>query len=307
MALAARVIVVTGAGGGIGRAAVLTCVERGARVLAADRNKQSVEQTVELANRMPADGRVAAVSCEVDVTDEDSVQNMIRCCVQHFGRVDCALNAAGIEGGRCELHKMSVDNFDSVMNVNTKGVFLCMRAQLTQMLEQLPPSPLLDIASSLREAKVARTDKPPIDTLNYSIVNLASTAAQASMPEFAAYSASKHAILGLTRTAAKEYATKGIRVNALCPSTTDTPMVQRFAEQWPEWQAKQNASFPVGRIGRAEEGEPPTILCVFCVRPVVSHSSRVALAVAEMVVFLFSAACPMMSGACLTIDGALTS
>jgi len=102
------------------------------------------------------------------------------------------------------------------------------------------------------------------------------------MAEFAAYSASKHAIIGLTRTAAKEYAGRGIRVNALCPSTTDTPMVQRFASQWPEWQAKQNASFPVGRIGRAEE-------------------------VADTVVFLFSAACPMMSGTALTIDGALTS
>ena len=73
------------------------------------------------------------------------------------------------------------------------------------------------------------------------------------MPEFSPYAASKFGLLGLTRTAAKEYAAQGIRVNAVCPSTTDTPMVARFAAQWPDWQAKQNASFPVGRIGRAEE------------------------------------------------------
>eukprot|EP00037_Helgoeca_nana_P020474 m.203424 g.203424 ORF g.203424 m.203424 type:complete len:103 (-) comp25275_c0_seq1:459-767(-) len=99
------------------------------------------------------------------------------------------------------------------------------------------------------------------------------------MPEFSAYSASKHAMIGLTRTAAKEYAGNGIRVNAVCPSTTATPMVDRFTKQWPELQAKQNASFPVERIGRAGE-------------------------IATTVAFLLSADCPMMTGTCLTIDGA---
>jgi NAD(P)-dependent dehydrogenase (short-subunit alcohol dehydrogenase family) len=101
-ALAGRVVVVTGAGGGIGRAAVIRCVEQGASVLAADRNRDTVEETALIASRA---GKPVA-SCEVDVADEDSVQSMIKLCVQHFGRIDCALNAAGIEGGRCELHKM---------------------------------------------------------------------------------------------------------------------------------------------------------------------------------------------------------
>ena len=120
-----------------------------------------------------------------------------------------------------------------------------------------------------------------IDTLNYSIVNVSSTAA-GSMPEFSCYCASKAAINGITRTAAKEYASRGIRVNAVAPSTTATPMVARFTEQWPEWQAKQNASFPVGRIGTAEE-------------------------VAACCAFLFSPECPMMTGTVLTIDGGLSA
>ena len=100
------------------------------------------------------------------------------------------------------------------------------------------------------------------------------------MPEFASYSASKFAILGLTRSAAREYAADGIRCHAVRPSTTDTPMVARFAERWPEWQKAQNASFPAGRIGRPEE-------------------------VAALAAFLFSDECPHMTGAALTVDGGL--
>ena len=109
------------------------------------------------------------------------------------------------------------------------------------------------------------------------VVNTASTAGSAAMAEFSAYCASKHAIIGLTRCAAREYARQNIRVCAVCPSTTATPMVERFERQWPEWQAKQNASFPVGRVGTAE--------------------------VAEAVVWLCSDACPFVTGTCLTIDG----
>ena len=257
--LQGRCCLVTGAGGGMGRAAVIACAHAGASVLAADLNSDAAAETVELA-KAQTDGasEVVVSSCMVDVADEESVRNMVRLCVERLGRIDCALNAAGVEGGRCELAEMTIANFDRVMSVNTKGVFLCLRAQIAQMLSQAPPAGHRGGDSDdARASKAARvSDAAAIDRLNYSIVNLASTAAQAAMAEFAAYSASKHAIIGLTRTAAKEYAGRGIRVNALCPSTTDTPMVQRFATQWPEWQAKQNASFPVGRIGRAEEGEP---------------------------------------------------
>jgi NAD(P)-dependent dehydrogenase (short-subunit alcohol dehydrogenase family) len=112
----------------------------------------------------------------------------------------------------------------------------------------------------------------------FAIVNCASTAGLHGMPEFSAYCASKHAIIGLTKSAALEYAAHNIRINALCPSTTDTPMVERFQSQWPEWQAAQNDSIPVGRIGTPEE-------------------------MANAVVWMLSDQCTFMTGHCLCVDG----
>ena len=263
--LAGRVILITGGGGGIGRAAALALARRGASVVAADVHNASAVETAALVDALETAATCLALT--VDVADEQSVNVMISDAVAHFGRIDCALNAAGIEGERATVHESSVANFDRVMGTNLKGVFLCMRAEIAQMLKQQP---------------AADDQQCAIDALNYSIVNVSSSAGQAGMPEFACYSASKHAINGLTRSASKEYAARGIRVNALCPSTTATPMVERFAAAWPEWQAKQNASFPVGRIGSPEE-------------------------VARVAAFLFGSDCPMMTGACLTIDGGLSA
>merc|ERR1712176_855771 len=136
--------------------------------------------------------------------------------------------------------------------------------------------------SQLAADDPAMASGAPIDRSGLTIVNTSSTAGQAAMPEFSPYSASKHAVIGLTRTAAKEYASRGIRINCICPSTTATPMVERFSQQWPDWQAKQNASFPTGRVGTVEE-------------------------VAAAVLWLSSRSCPMVCGSCLTIDGALTA
>jgi NAD(P)-dependent dehydrogenase (short-subunit alcohol dehydrogenase family) len=307
--LAGRVILITGAGGGIGRAAAICFAERGANVVAADVNTSAVAETVKMVQALPVHGEAEAVT--VDVQDEASVDAMVQRAVRRFGRLDGALNAAGIEGTRAPVHETSAANFDRVLGVNLRGVFLCMRSETAQMLKQQPPP---------RRAGDEGPSKAPIDGLNYSIVNMSSTAGLGGMPEFAVlimmvgsnpralprrivtpcvvpstlptelhpnhcvqcYSASKWAILGLTKSAAREYASAGIRVNAICPSTTATPMVERFTEQWPEWKAKLNASFPVGRIGRADE-------------------------VAAAAAFLFSAECPMMTGTSLTIDGGLSA
>lgn len=277
-ALAGRVVLITGAGGGIGRATALECARRGARVVAADLVAATAAATASEIDSLGGAGPCLAIPESVDVADEASVAAMIDTAVGRFGRLDMALNAAGIEGERAPLHESSVENYDRVLSVNLRGVYLCMRAEIAQMLKQQAPA----VSSSTPAKPSPPNPSTPIDDLNYSIVNVSSSAGLAGMPEFACYSASKHAINGLTRSAAREYAARGIRVNALCPSTTDTPMVARFTDQWPEWQAKQNASFPVGRIGTAEE-------------------------VARTAAFLFSAECPMMTGHCLTIDGALSA
>ena len=260
--------VVTGAGGGIGRACALLLVRRGAIVIAADIDLTAAEETQKLACEIRAE---ACKAIALDVSDAASVEKMVAQAIDFTGRLDGAVNAAGIEGARASVHESSFENWKGVMSVNLDGVYLCMRAEIRQILEQTSSSSVS-----------WQPGTAPIDKYNYSIVNISSTAGQTAMPEFAAYSASKHAIIGLTKSAAKEYACRGIRVNAVCPSTTDTPMVARFAEQWPDWQAKQNASFPTGRIGSAEE-------------------------VAAAVAFLLSAECRMMTGTCLTVDGALSS
>ena len=264
--LAGRVLLITGAGGGIGRAAALELGRRGAKIIVADVNAAAAADTAKMVAAVQAE----AEAVEVDVSNEESVARMVSAAVKRFGRLDGALNAAGIEGHRAKLHESSAWNFDQVLGVNLRGVFLCMKAEISQMLAQDAP-----------ETAAASSEQPKIDTHNYSIVNVSSTAAS-SMPEFSCYCASKAAINGITRSAAKEYASEGIRVNAVAPSTTDTPMVARFAERWPEWQAKQNASFAVGRIGTAEE-------------------------VAACCAFLFSPECPMMTGTVLTIDGSLSA
>lgn len=269
--LAGRVLLVTGAGGGIGRAACVELARRGARVFACDISAESSLETVRQVKAAVGDEAVVSQG-ECDVADESAAERMVALAVAAYGRLDGAVNAAGIEGMRARLHETPSSNFDKVLGVNLKGVFNCMRAEIAQMLKQPPPP-------SDGSTKKARA---PIDERNYCIVNVSSTAGLSAMPEFSCYSASKHAIQGLTKSAAREYAADGIRVCSVCPSTTDTPMVQRFAEQWPEWQAKQNASFPVGRIGSAEE-------------------------VARAIAFLFSSDCPMMTGTSITIDGAASA
>lgn len=264
---AERVIIVTGAGGGIGRAVCVLLAERGAKIVAADINREAVDATAKSCED--------ALAITVDVSSEPSVDALVAATVKRFGRVDGAVNAAGIEGQRARLHDTSVENYERVTGINLKGVFLCMRAVIAQMLKQSPtPDGIASASGSVPDAK--------IDALNYAIVNVSSAAGLGGMPEFCCYSASKHAIQGLTKSAAREYAADGIRVCAVCPSTTATPMVDRFTAQWPEWQARQNASFPVGRVGRAEE-------------------------VAAACAFLLSAECPMMTGTSITIDGGLSA
>eukprot|EP00927_Polykrikos_kofoidii_P009823 TRINITY_DN14116_c0_g1_i1.p1 TRINITY_DN14116_c0_g1~~TRINITY_DN14116_c0_g1_i1.p1 ORF type:complete len:313 (-),score=56.35 TRINITY_DN14116_c0_g1_i1:120-998(-) len=270
-----RVALVTGGGGGLGRAAALAFVREGARVVVADIDEELAKETCELCNAASSETVVAA-PFRCDVADMREVEALVDFAVRTFGALHHCFNNAGIEGKRAPLHEASAEDYARVMAVNAGGIFNCMAREIRQMLAQL------DACTSSQEVDDSPYSPKAIDRTGLTIVNASSTAGQAAMPEFSPYCASKHAVIGLSRSAAKEYAPRGIRVNYVCPSTTATPMVERFTSNWPEWQAKQNSSFPVGRVGTPAE-------------------------VAQVVLWLSSPDCPMLCGAGITIDGALSA
>jgi NAD(P)-dependent dehydrogenase (short-subunit alcohol dehydrogenase family) len=172
-----------------------------------------------------------AVAVAVDVRKAEEVEGMVRACAEAFGRVDVAFNNAGVEGVLGPLAEVAVEAYDAVMEVNVRGVFLCLRAELARMLEQAPG------ANGERGA----------------IVNCASVGGQVGLAGAGLYSASKHAVLGLTQSAALEVAAAGIRVNAVCPGFVDTAMADRFSGGSLEHKAFFAGMHPAGRLGRTEE------------------------------------------------------
>ena len=226
-ALEGRVCIVTGAAGGMGRAIATTFVESGARVVVTDLAADRLDVL-----RSDLGGDVAALAG--DVSNRDHVQALVALAVSHFGRLDAAVNAAAIEFERGPLTECADDDFDRMMSVNVRSVFLCMKHEIGAMLGNEP------------------TAGPR--HLRGSIVNIASTNSfkpQANQP---AYTASKHAVLGLTRATAIDYAGQGIRVNAICPGAIDTPMLRTAMERRqrdPVEVAKRLS--PLGRFGDAAE------------------------------------------------------
>ena len=187
--LKGRVVLVTGAGSGIGRAAALHMAKLGAKVLVADHNVSGLQRTqAEMAKAVPRQGIVEdyCVAAKCDVTDPAAVSAMVATCVRVYGRLDCALNAAGIEGERSELHEMSTENFDNVLGVNLRGTYLCMQAEIRQMLSQIGAAAggAAGGAAADDDAAAAKA-KAPIDEHNFSIVNISSSAGQAGMPSAA--------------------------------------------------------------------------------------------------------------------------
>ncbi len=225
-----KVAMVTGGAGGIGRATSLILAREGARVAISD---VSVEEGTETAEQIIAMGGDAFFH-SADVTREEDVENLVSQIVDRWGRLDCAYNNAGIEGAIRPTIELSLEEFNHTIAVNMTSIWLCMKYQIKQMLTQDQGS----------------------------IVNAASAAGLVGFPNFADYVASKHGVVGLSRTAALEYAAMSIRVNCVCPGVIDTAMVDREAKKIPGIKDLALKIEPLGRLGRAEEvGEAVAWLC----------------------------------------------
>ncbi|GAA0815724.1 SDR family NAD(P)-dependent oxidoreductase [Spirilliplanes yamanashiensis] len=239
-----KVAVVTGGGSGIGEACARLLAARGAHVLVADRDLGGAE-------RVAGDIGGAARAFEVDVADPQACEAMVRAAVEAFGRLDVAVNNAGIGGPQQPTGDYPLDGWASVIAVNLSGVFYCMRAELPAMLE----------------------------SGGGSIVNMASILGTVGFAQSVAYVAAKHGVVGMTKTAAVEYAQRGIRVNSVGPGFIDTPLL---AAADPQILAGIGALHPIGRLGRAAE-------------------------VAELVAFLASDRASNTTGSYLLSDGGYTA
>ena len=245
-----RIALVTGGSTGIGRASCLALAREGARVVVADVNVEAGENTAQCVRACGAE----AIFVRADVSVDEQVGAMVRTAVEAFGRLDCAFNNAGIPGAIGALtHAYPDDAWDRVIGVNLKGVWLCMKHEIPHMLAQ---------GSGV-------------------IVNTASIWGLVGAPGAAAYVASKHGVAGLTRAAALEYASRGIRINAVNPGTIRTPILDPFIAALPDFESMMTARHPIGRIGLPEE-------------------------VAEAVVWLCSDAASFVVGQNLAVDGGYT-
>ncbi|WP_339488334.1 SDR family oxidoreductase [Pseudomonas sp. EL_65y_Pfl2_R95] len=216
-----EVALVTGAAAGIGRATALAFAEQGLKVVVSDVDAAGGEGTVKLIRE--AGGEAVFIACNVTV-DAD-VASLMAQTVSCYGRLDYAFNNAGIEIEQGKLADGSESEFDAIMGVNVKGVWLCMKHQIPLLLAQGGGA----------------------------IVNTASVAGLGAAPKMSIYSASKHAVIGLTKSAAVEYAKKKVRVNAVCPAVIDTDMFRRAYEADPRKAEFAAAMHPVGRIGTVGE------------------------------------------------------
>ncbi len=241
--LEGKCALVTGAASGIGRASALAFAREGSRVMLADVDEGEGERAAEAIREAGGEARFA----RADVTREDEVEAMVRETVDAFGGLDSALNNAGMTGAAAPLHGLELEEFERVIALNLVGVFLCMKHEIPAM----------------RDGGGA-------------IVNMASGASLVPTPGLAPYCASKHGVLGLTKTAALENARTGIRVNAICPGSTDTPMLQAAMAADPQVRKMILSGQPGGRLGTAEEiAEAAVWLCSDRASFVTGHSMLV--------------------------------
>jgi len=219
--LQGKVAIITGGTSGIGRDTAVLFAEAGAKVVVAGRREAEGNETVDLIRKAGGVG----LFVQTDVSKARDIEALVRRSVEKFGRVDTAFNNAGIEGNWRPIVDQSEEEWDHVIDINLKGVWLCVKHEIQQMLKQGGGG---------------------------TIVNMSSVAGLMGAPAAAPYCASKHGVIGLTRTAALEYAKEKIRVNAVCPAVIESPMEQRLFGE-PEAHKYALSMHPIGRLGTPRE------------------------------------------------------
>lgn len=250
MELKGKACFVTGGGSGIGRAAAIAMAKAGGRVMIVDLDGEAAARTATLI----VDGGSEAVSVACDVVDTAAVVAAVDRCVSTFGRIDCALNNAGILGKLEPFETQPMSAFRHIIDVNLLGIVNCAQAQIAHMIG--------------REG-------------GGTIVNMASCTGLTGWPQGSAYAASKHAVLGLTKSLALEFSSRGIRVNALCPGFVYSNLTDAVLQN-DEAVKSVEALHPIGRLGQPEE-------------------------IAEAVVYLSSDRASFMSGSAMVVDGGYTA
>jgi len=245
-----KTALVTGAGSGIGRATAELFAMHGATVVVTDQNLKAAEETLRRIKKAGGDG----IAMLVDASDEEQVEEMVSETVRSLGVLDYACNNAGIEGEQGTVTECSKANWEKVLQVNLQGLWYCLKYELLEMQHNGGGA----------------------------IVNISSVAGLVGFAGLPAYVASKHAINGLTRTAALENASEGIRVNSVCPGAIQTSMIDRVVGEDPNARKGLEAQHPMGRFGRPEE-------------------------VAEAVVWLCSDKASYITGQALAVDGGFTA
>ena len=245
-----KVAIVTGGTSGIGRAAALAFAREGAKVVVAGRRAAEGQETVRLVRAAGHE----AIFVATDVAQEAQVKNLVGRTLEQFGRLDFAFNNAGIEQVPTPFLEQKVETYNQVMDINVKGVWLSMRHEIPAMLK----------------------------SGGGAIVNTSSALGVIALPGVEVYIASKHAVIGLTKSAALEFAKQGIRINAVLPAVIETDMYRRFAGEKPETQAAMTALHPIGRIGTPDE-------------------------IADAVIWLSSNKSSFVTGHSLLVDGGFTA
>lgn len=244
-------ILITGGSSGIGKSTALRCAEEGANVVVADISAEEGQNCV----KEISEAGYNATFITTDVTRSQDILNAIDCTTQKYGQLDGAFNNAGVEGTFSNITKISEEDFDHTQAVNLKGVWLSVKYQIECLLKQNSPG---------------------------SIVNTASVAGLVGTRGGSAYCASKHAVVGLTKSTALEFAKKNIRVNAVCPGIIETPMLQRMIKETGMTQESVMDQEPLGRLGTPSE-------------------------IAESVVWLLSDQASFVTGIALPVDGGYTA